>query len=84
MADDCLVAFRLITDCFVTSKRAKKLLTALYTDDNILCFNEGSGNGEFSCNEMGILNINLDNINLDDKNYNEDDHEIIIHIRLLA
>ena len=38
----------------------------------------------FSSNEMGIFSKYLNNINLDDVNYNEDDHETIIHVRLLA
>ena len=62
----------------------EKLLTALYTDDNILYFHEDSVNAVFSCNEMGVLNIDLNNINLDDSNYDEDDPETIIYIRLLA
>ena len=60
------------------------MVTALYADDNILYFNEDSGNAIFSCNEMGILNIDLNDINLDDTNYNEDDPETIVHVRLLA
>ena len=46
--------------------------------------NENSGNVIFSCNEMGILSMDLKNINLDDPNYDEDSLEIIIHVRLLA
>ena len=37
----------------------------------------------FSCNEMGILNIDLNNINLDN-NFDEDDSDNIILIRLLV
>lgn len=33
---------------------------------------------------MSVLNIDLNIINLDDTNYNEDDSDIIIHIRLLV
>ena len=62
----------------------KKVFTALSANDNILYFNENSDNAVFSCNRMGILNIDLDNINLDDTNYEEYDLEIIIHIRRLA
>ena len=43
----------------------KLFLTALYPDDNILYFNEDSGNGVFSCNKIGIFNVDLNNINLD-------------------
>ena len=51
----------------------------MYADENILYFNEDSGNVVFSCNEMGVLNINLDN------SFDEDDPDTIIIInRLLA
>ena len=53
----------------------KNHFTALYADDNILCFNENPGNAVFSCNGMGILIIDLNNIKLDDTNYDEDDPE---------
>ena len=46
-------------------------------------FNENSGNGVFNCNEMGILNIDLNNNNLDN-NFDEDDPDTIILIRLSA
>ena len=55
----------------------KELVTALYADENILYFDEDSGNGLFSCNEIGILNINLNNTNLDKS-------DTIIHSRPLA
>ena len=63
----------------------KTLFNALYADENILYFNEDSGNVAFICNEMGILNIDVTNINLDtnyDINYDEDDLNTIILIRL--
>ena len=41
--EDSLVALKLIPDWFVTNKMIKKLLTALYADENILYFNEDSG-----------------------------------------
>ena len=62
----------------------KILFTAFYADENILYFNEDSGNVVFTCNGMGILNIDLDNINLDDINYDEDDPDTIILVRLLV
>ena len=74
-ADDSLAALKLIPDCFVTSKMIKKLFTALYADKNILYFNEDSGNFLFNCNEMGILNIDLNNINLDN-NFDENSSNI--------
>ena len=68
---------KLVPDWFVTSKMIKKLYAALYADENILYFNEDSNNVVFSCNEMGILNIDLNNINLDN-NFDEDDLDTII------
>ena len=56
---DCLTALKVFPDWFVTSKMIKKLFTILYIDDNILYFNEDSGNVIFSCNEMDIHNIDL-------------------------
>ena len=51
--------------------------------ENILYFDEDFGNVVFNCNEMGILNIDLNNISLDN-NFDEDDPGTIIHVRLLA
>ena len=53
--DNCLAALKLIPDGFVTSKMIKKLLNALYADDNLLYFNKDSVDVMFSCNEMIIL-----------------------------
>ena len=41
--DYCIAAMIFIPDCFVTSKMIKKLYTVLYADENILYFNEDSG-----------------------------------------
>ena len=81
--DDSLAALKLILDWLVTSKMIKTLYIALGTDEDILYFNEDSGNAVFSCTEMGILNIDLNDINLD-KNFNKDYPDSIILIRLLA
>ena len=62
--NDSLAALKLIPDWFVTIKMIQELFTALNADENILYFNEDSDNVIFSCNEMGILNINLKNIRL--------------------
>ena len=62
----------------------KKLFTGLHTDENELYFDEDFGNIVFHCNEIGILNIDLNCINLDDNNLDENDHITIIHVRLLA
>ena len=72
-ADDSLaVLLKLIPDWFVASKMIKELYSALHADENILYFNEDSGNVVFSSNEVSILNIHLNNINLDN-NFDEDD-----------
>ena len=52
--DYSLGALKLIRDWFVTSKIIKQLFTALYTDLNILNYNDDSTNVVFSFNEMGI------------------------------
>ena len=82
-ADYSLAALKLIANWFVTSKMFKEHFTALYADENILCFNEDYGNVVFPCNKVGILNIDLKNISLDN-NFDEDDPDTIILIRLLA
>ena len=79
--DDSLVTSKLIPNWL--SRMIKKLYAALYADDNILYFNEDSGNILFSFNEMGILTIDLNNINLDN-NFDEDDLYTIIIVRLLT
>ena len=82
--DDCLAALKCVPDWFVITKMIKILFTAFYADENVLYFNEDSGNVVPTCNKMGILNIDLNNINLDDTNYDEDDHDTIILVGLLA
>ena len=55
----------------------------MYTDENILCFTEDSGDAVFNHNEMGIFNIDLNNINLDD-NFDEEDLNTIIFTGILT
>ena len=55
--DDSPAALKLILNWFVASKMTENLYTDLYTDENILYFNEDSGDVVFSCNEMSSLNI---------------------------
>ena len=81
---DCLAALQFVSDWFVLSKMIKILFTDLYADENILYFNETSGDVVFICNGMGILNIDLNEFNLGDTNYDEDDPDTIIHFGLLA
>ena len=54
----------------------------MYTDGNILYFNEDSGNATFCFNEMGIFSVKLNDINLHNS-FDEDDPDTIILIRLL-
>ena len=80
---DSLTAIKYIPDWFVTSKTIKELFIDFFADENILYFNEDSSKVACSCNEMCILNIDLNNINLD-TNFYEDDPDPIILIRILA
>ena len=51
--------------------------------ENILYFNEDSGDVTFCCDEMGILIVNLNNIYLDNNSV-EDDLDSIILVRRFA
>ena len=79
--DDSLAALKLIPDWFVTSEMIKNLYAALYTDDGLLFFDEGSGDIPYCGNEMGVLSVNLNYIYLDN-NFDEDDPNTVILIRL--
>ena len=83
LVNDSLATLKFILDWCVTSKMIQNLFAALYADENIIYFNENSGNVLFNCNGMGIVNIELNNIN-PDNNFDEDDPDNIILIRLLA
>ena len=61
----------------------KELYSALKANENILYFNEDFVDVVFSCNEVGILNVDLNNINVDN-NFDEDDPDTFIVIRLTA
>ena len=75
---DSLAALKLFPNWFVT-----RFVTAFYADENILYFNRDFGNVIFTCNKMGILNIDLNNINLEN-NFDEDESDTIILIRILT
>ena len=81
--DDPLASLQLIPDWFVLSKTNKILFITFYADENVLYFKEDSGNFVFSCNEVGIFDLDLNNINLDNS-FDEDDPDTIILVRLLA
>ena len=61
----------------------KKHFTPLYADENILYFNEDSGDAVLNYNKMGIDNTDLNDTNLYN-NFDEDDSDTIILIRLLT
>ena len=56
----------------------EKLHNALFTDDDILFFDEDSGNARFFGDEMGILNLDLNDINFDYTKCDEDHPETVI------
>ena len=55
----------------------------MYASESILYFNTDSCNVAFDCNEIGILNIDLNNFNLDN-NFDKNDPDTIPLIRILA
>ena len=57
--DDSIATLGLIPDQFIASKMIIKLSTASCADENILYFNEDSGNIVSNCIEMSILNIDF-------------------------
>ena len=81
--DDSIATLKLIPDWFVTSEMIERLFSALYADENIPYFDEGSCDAVFHCKGMRILNIDFNNISLDDK-FDEDDPIPIILMKILA
>ena len=83
--DDYLVALKIISDWFVTSKMLENFCDALLINDNILFFDEDFSKVKFLANKMGILGVDPVNINLDDDvNIYEDDPETFNHVRPLV
>ena len=76
-----LPALKFVPDWFVTSKIIKKLDDALFVNDDIIFMNKDSNNITFFGGDIGVLSVDLDKIYLDDVNFDEDDPEIIIHVR---
>ena len=81
--DDSLAALKLIPDWIVISKMINELFTIFKLIKIYLYFNQDYINVVFSCNEMGILNIDPNNINLGN-NFDKDDPNTVILIRILA
>ena len=78
---DSVPALKLILDWFVTNKMMKKFYNDLYADNDLLFFDNDSGDVTSCCNEMVILSVNHNNINLGD-NFDKNDSDVIILIRL--
>ena len=57
-----LPALKFVLYWFVTNKIIQKLYNTLFENDNILFFDEDSGNVTFSSDEMGIFKVDLNNI----------------------
>ena len=66
-ATDSITALKLIPDWFVISRMIKTRFIDFYAYENVFYFNYDSDTVVFICNEMGILNIDLNSINYDDK-----------------
>ena len=81
--DDCLVALKFIPDWFVTSKMLEKFDNALHANDDILSYNKNFDKVTFIANQRHPLAVVLDKINLDN-DFDEDDPNIMIHVRHLA
>ena len=85
--DISLGTLKIIPNWFVTKKWLKNSLRFLRRLRRLPSLqnysNEDSGNVVFNCNEMGILNIDINNINLGN-NFDEDDSDTNILIRLSA
>ena len=60
----------------------KKLDDDLFSNGDIIFYNEDSNYVTFFSDEMVILGVDLNIISLDDINFNEDDPKTIIHVRL--
>ena len=81
--NDSLAALKLKPDWIVISKMINELFTIFKLIKIYLYFNQDYINAVFSCNEMGILNIDPNNINLGN-NFDKDDPNTVILIRILA
>ena len=82
--DSFLPTLKFVLDCFVTSKMIKKLDDEVFSNGDMVCFNEDSGNVTFCSDEMGISSIGLKNVNLDDAFFDNDDPKTIIHTRRIV
>ena len=77
--DDFLPTLKFVPDWFVTKK-----WIYLFADDNILFFDEYSGNVTLTTDEMSILCVNLNKFHPDDCNFYENAPKTIIHVSIFG
>lgn len=68
----------------MTSKMLERIRHVLFSNDDIVFFDEDFRSVIFFTNQMGILSVDLYKIYFDNVNFYENDLENIIHVRRLA
>ena len=68
----------------MTSKMLERIRHVLFSNDDIVFFDEDFGSVTFFTNQMGIFSVDLYKIYFDNVNFYENDLENIIHVRRLA
>lgn len=68
----------------MTSKMLERIRHVLFSNDDIVFFDEDFRSVTFFTNQMGILSVDLYKIYFDNVNFYENDLENIIHVRRLA
>ena len=79
--DTCLLALKLVPDCFVTNKMFQKLGNFVVSNSGTFFDDAGSNIITFLSNDMGFNNVDLNDINLNDYNFDEDDLENFNQVR---
>ena len=82
--DTFLPTLKFVPSWFVLSNMIKKHNDGLFSNDDIIFIHEDFNNVTFFSDEMGVLGVDFNTINLDDVNFREDNHEIIIYVRLMV
>ena len=57
---------------------------AVFFNDDIVFVNAYSVNVTFFSDDIGLAMVDLNDVSLDDDNFDNDDPEIIIHVRFMA
>ena len=68
----------------MTSKMLERIRHVLFSNDDIVFFDEDFRSVTFFTNQMGILSVDLYKIYFDNVNFYENDLENIIHVRRLV